>query len=225
MLAAQLDNPHMLPRQPEPALIANSRYASPFDTEMQNTDSRTPQAPLHTMSSVCKSSFAAWAHVLKFIGKEGLQDNYENAKDIIRDGWSHTSTPFGIKLEPPCETVANLFNRAGQCCFLCLEGRKSGQFTVQVPCLRPTKPRRIISQWLSQKASKTGITSPVKALGGVTYEKLNPREKAYESDATIYQRLKESCFHYQGKWKRWLPFYGIIDVQEVNVRNKSNVRE
>ena len=42
-------------------------------------------------------------------------------------------------------------------------------------------------------------------------------EKACESDTAIYHRLVETCFDYQGKWKRWLLFYGITNMQEVKV--------
>lgn len=54
--------------------------------------------------------------------------------------------------------------------------------------------------------------------GSEIYEELNPKELACESDAAIYQRLQDTCFQFQGTWKRWLPFYGIVDVREVNVR-------
>jgi len=56
----------------------------------------------------------------------------------------------------------------------------------------------------------------------VTYGKLDPKENACESDAAIYQRLNDACFQYQGKWKNWIPFYGVVDVYEVEVR-KQNV--
>jgi hypothetical protein len=84
--------------------------------------------------------------------------------------------------------------------------------------MRPTKERLITGYQLSAKVSEDGSQHFVEVPGGEIYEELNPREKACESDAAIYQRLKETCFQYQGKWKRWLPFYGITNVREVNVR-------
>jgi hypothetical protein len=53
----------------------------------------------------------------------------------------------------------------------------------------------------------------------VTYEKLNSKESACESDASIYGRLRDACFQQQNKWKRWIPFYGVVDVREVKVRS------
>lgn len=64
--------------------------------------------------------------------------------------------------------------------------------------------------------SETGFRRYVEIPGSEIYEKVNPKETACESDAAIYRRLKGTCFHYQGKWKRWLPFYGVTDVREVN---------
>ncbi|KAK3373054.1 hypothetical protein B0T24DRAFT_529119 [Lasiosphaeria ovina] len=43
-----------------------------------------------------------------------------------------------------------------------------------------------------------------------------PRECAIESDNAIYRRLVDTCYEYLGRWKRWLPYYGITDVVEVN---------
>ncbi|KAH7187266.1 hypothetical protein BKA60DRAFT_602415 [Fusarium oxysporum] len=34
----------------------------------------------------------------------------------------------------------------------------------------------------------------------------------------IYQRLVETCYQQLGRWKRWLPYYGITDVIEVKFR-------
>lgn len=147
-----------------------------------------------------------------------VQNNRESAGSILRRRQSDASPPFGVNLRPPGKKYASLSDRAGQCCFLCLEGRKTGQYAVPVPCMRPTEPRQVKSHRLSTEVTKNGLMRLVKIPGGELYENLNPKEKACESDAAIYHRLKETCFHYQGKWKRWLPFYGITDVREVNVR-------
>ena len=49
------------------------------------------------------------------------------------------------------------------------------------------------------------------------YEKMMPWDNACESDNDIYQRLVDTCYQYLGCWKRWLPYYGITEVSEVNV--------
>jgi hypothetical protein len=41
--------------------------------------------------------------------------------------------------------------------------------------------------------------------GGKVYEKLSDKEKAFESDAAIWARMKEVYFADKGKWKAWLP--------------------
>ena len=70
---------------------------------------------------------------------------------------------------------------------------------------------------VSKEILETGSTRWVKVPGGEVYNNVKSTELAGESDAAIYERLMETCFQYQGKWKRWLPFYGIVDVREVNV--------
>jgi hypothetical protein len=45
-----------------------------------------------------------------------------------------------------------------------------------------------------------------------------PWDSACESDSDIYQRLVDTCYQHLGWWKRWLPYYGITKVLEVNVR-------
>lgn len=57
------------------------------------------------------------------------------------DGPTMTS-PFGIE-SLAGETGVNSEIRADQYCFLCLEGKGFDQYTIRVPCLRPTKPRRV----------------------------------------------------------------------------------
>ena len=48
-------------------------------------------------------------------------------------------------------------------------------------------------------------------------EKVDPTENASESDAVIWNRMLD-MYYKMGNWKRWLPFYGPVSVQEVEVR-------
>ncbi|KAK0718633.1 hypothetical protein B0T26DRAFT_741504 [Lasiosphaeria miniovina] len=50
----------------------------------------------------------------------------------------------------------------------------------------------------------------------IIYDKVMPWECAIESDSAIYRRLVDTCYQYLGRWKRWLPYYGITAVVEVN---------
>ncbi|VUC27246.1 unnamed protein product [Clonostachys rosea] len=101
--------------------------------------------------------------------------------------------------------ISDLRDRAGQGCFLCLESHKRGQYAILVPCLRPTRARRV--------RGHSGVFSdnprPI-------YEKMMPWESACESDSDIYRRLTDTCYQYLGWWKRWLPYYGVTEVLEVN---------
>jgi hypothetical protein len=62
-----------------------------------------------------------------------MQNNRESAGFILRRRQSNASPPPGVDLRPSGKKYASLSDRAGQCCFFCLEGRKTGQYAVQVP--------------------------------------------------------------------------------------------
>jgi hypothetical protein len=76
-----------------------------------------------------------------------------------------------------------------------------------VPCLRPAKARWVVGQ----SEVFTDNPKPI-------YEKMMPWDNACELDSDIYRRLVDTCYQYLGWWKRWLPYYGITEVLEVNVR-------
>lgn len=103
--------------------------------------------------------------------------------------------------------MTDIQDRAGQCCFLCLESPQQGQYAVLVPCLRPAKARQVVGQ----SGFFGDNPKPI-------YEKMMPWDNACESDNDIYWRLVDACYQYLGWWKRWLPYYGITEVLEVNVR-------
>lgn len=94
--------------------------------------------------------------------------------------------------------VPDLRERAGQGCFVCLESHGQRQHAVLVPCLRPTEPRHA-----RYTRKKTTIYKPNSVW-----------DSAGESDCEIYERLLDTCYQHLGRWKRWLPYYGITEVQE-----------
>ena len=49
------------------------------------------------------------------------------------------------------------------------------------------------------------------------YHDIGPKERVFESDSEVFERLKRTCFEYQGRWKSWIPFYGVTNVEEVQV--------
>ncbi|KAF5670072.1 hypothetical protein FHETE_4755 [Fusarium heterosporum] len=105
---------------------------------------------------------------------------------------------------PAFKKVPDLQERAGQGCFICLESHHQGQYAVLVPCLRPTKFRQIIGHIRDH----TGDSKLI-------YEQDSSWDSACESDCEIYHRLLDMCYRHLGRWKRWLPYYGIIEVLEV----------
>ena len=143
--------------------------------------------------------------------RQAVQESPRRTLTVSDHRELRTTTPFGLDPELPRRNHECLSDRTAQCCFLCLQGKKSGQYAVRIPCFRPTESRRVACCRLVLKSG--GVQSEK-----VIYEKLNPKENACESDATIYHRLKDACFLHQGKWKKWIPFYGVVDVREVKVR-------
>lgn len=105
------------------------------------------------------------------------------------------------------------FDKAGKCLFLCLRD-DYGCYAVQVPCIRPTEPNRfdrlVIKSFGKEEQSQ---------------KKHSLDKAAFESDAAIWRRMIKICFDNKGQWKKWLPFYGPIDVEEVNVWMASTLAE
>lgn len=109
--------------------------------------------------------------------------------------------------KPPTRSHQNLRDWAGQGCFLCLQNSKDGQFAVLIPCIKPSRHRRVIGR--STLSTKTPT---------LIYEEVQPWETACEPDSVLWSRIVDTCYQVQGNWKRWIPFYGITEVQEVTVR-------
>ncbi|KAI1847018.1 hypothetical protein JX265_006786 [Neoarthrinium moseri] len=63
-----------------------------------------------------------------------------------------------------------------------------------------------------------GEARTLKCSGGksiTTYTKLEPWEMVCESDSQIWQKVVDAYYQHHGKWRKWLPFYGITEVFEV----------
>lgn len=104
-------------------------------------------------------------------------------------------------------TRQELRDRAGQGCFICLECPEKGHYAALVPCLRPSTARKPVRYLMTSSGDRKPI-----------YENMEPWDNACESDSDIFRRLVDTCYQYMGWWKRWLPYYGITEVREVNVR-------
>ena len=130
------------------------------------------------------------------------------------EGVVEWSNPTQIVARQPFEVHVDLRRsalkipqRTGQCCFICFNIRNREPFAVKVPCWRPTKARRVICEVMDDQGN----------ILRTEYEKVNAQDTAVECDTDIYRRLKQIAFGQYGEWTRWLPFYGVTSVQEVEV--------
>lgn len=113
----------------------------------------------------------------------------ETGEYYTRDG--------AAKMSGAAKPDANL-SQEGQGLFMCLE-RQGRHFAVLVPCLRPSRFRRVVRRRNSTPE----------------YDSVERWETACESDSEIWKRLVNTCYQQQGSWKRWIPGYGIFEVREV----------
>jgi hypothetical protein len=59
----------------------------------------------------------------------------------------------------------------------------------------------------------------IKQQNGTTILKKEvPKNSGSERDSTVYKNLSEAYYQHQFKFKKWIPFYGIVEVREVKVR-------
>ncbi|KAI3327521.1 hypothetical protein HD806DRAFT_325564 [Xylariaceae sp. AK1471] len=108
----------------------------------------------------------------------------------------------------------------GQGCFVCLDSPEDGQYAVLVPCIRPTKKRQKILYVVFSDESSDELSNEPEVIHDPKpkYKDIKPWDMACESDTEIWRRLVKTCYEHKGKWKKWIPFYGITDVREVTFR-------
>lgn len=86
--------------------------------------------------------------------------------------------------------------------FLCLRGNGQEEYALQTLCQRSGRIKISIFQDENDDCQVV-----------FTEENCPP----FDDDATIYQKLNVACYKHYGRWKRWVPFYGIVDAHEVTV--------
>ena len=99
----------------------------------------------------------------------------------------------------PSETLEH----AGQILYLCIDRPSRGQYVVCVPCRRPTKYRTSIER---KQVRKNGYNA-------ADFQK----ESAYESDCHVVERIRETIENELGAWVRFVPYFGIIAAEIVEV--------
>lgn len=111
----------------------------------------------------------------------------------------------------PSGTKTSL-DKSGTVCFVCLDCPLGGQYVARVPCLKSNQPRKVRWWRLVNIAESPQVKvtqrSPV-------YEPLQPWDTVLEDDRAVYTRMVKVCFQRLGRWRKWLPFYGVVRVTEV----------
>ncbi|KAJ4983367.1 hypothetical protein SVAN01_11152 [Stagonosporopsis vannaccii] len=91
-----------------------------------------------------------------------------------------------------------------QSCFLCLRGKGQVYHAVLIPCHRPRSVKTLKS-----------VPSGVEGESWLVPSGKFVKNGFYEKDSSIYEKLVVACYRFYGNWKRWIPFYGIVEVREI----------
>ncbi|KAH6994645.1 hypothetical protein EDB82DRAFT_502224 [Fusarium venenatum] len=154
---------------------------------------------------------APTAYKTAFLSGLTALPEFQERADIERQSNHHKTeslpapTAYENAFLPGPTALPEFQERAGQGCFICLQSHRQGQYAVLVPCMRPTKPRQKRKRTVDLR---TGESRNI-------YKENSPWDGACESDYEIYQRLLDTCYQHLGRWKKWLPYYGITEVLEV----------
>ncbi|KAI1347709.1 hypothetical protein F5Y01DRAFT_329247 [Xylaria sp. FL0043] len=81
-------------------------------------------------------------------------------------------------------------------CFICLDSCEGGQYAVLFPCKPATRGDR-------ERGSLPSVGKDI------------PWDEDCEWDSKTWKGLVETCYRYKGRWKKLVPFYGIVEVKEV----------
>lgn len=93
-----------------------------------------------------------------------------------------------------------------QSLFICVRGKRNMTEAIRIPCHRPSLRIRRRCKRIEQDGLRTREVTWSSHTRGY-----------YESDSKITEKMVIACYNYHGNWKRHIPFYGIIDVREVQV--------
>jgi hypothetical protein len=97
---------------------------------------------------------------------------------------------FGIARFLEFKNYPELSAQELHCCFVCLETAE-GNCAIKVPCIRPTEIRGVLKE-------------------------VNGGEGGVKCDSAVFSRMRKEVYRKLG-WRRWLPYYGILDAYEVEV--------
>jgi len=119
-------------------------------------------------------------------------DTPPHANELCRD---HSSPGTDAGTQSLQQTAGK--KKAPNYCFLCVDSRSIGPYVVSVGCRR-------------YRTGHFGLS----IIGDTIVIPVNP-----DNDTDTFTRLRKAYFASQGEWKRWLPFYDVLEAREVNVRH------
>lgn len=124
-------------------------------------------------------------------------------------GYRDEVLPYNrVDAQPP-------YLRSAQYCFICVDFSGDDAKALQVRLKRPMEHREI-KTW---SIDKTGN------LKSIRYNDVRRCDWAVESDAEAYAKIRKAFLLACSGWVRFMPFYGITSVREVEVRTPSSPNE
>jgi hypothetical protein len=124
-------------------------------------------------------------------------------------GYRDEVLPYNrVDAQPP-------YLRSAQHCFICVDFSGDDAKALQVRLKRPMEHREI-GTWSTDKTGN---------LKSIRYNNVRRCDWAVESDAGAYAKIRKAFLLARSGWVRFMPFYGITSVREVEVRTPSSSNE
>lgn len=147
----------------------------------------------------------------------------------------HVAGSPPVPLPTPIENLPPVIEsppeEASSVCFVCLDSHRQGQYVVQVQCLKRWKETIIARKRIKSADDESRSHTPFGTRSNTpSHPTESPKvervkgQPILETDSTaVYTRMGEACFQHIGRWRKWLPFYGVVNVTEVLVSPKATV--
>lgn len=137
------------------------------------------------------------------------------------------------KASPHLYRVKDPLEKPSHVCFICIDTRQDGNlFAVAILCLGPTRAREKLMRVelkddnseeeggkAKGKGKDTVRSNRIQSLEPVRpiYGPLHASDAAFEDDRAVCARLVDECYRCKGRGRKWIPYYGIINIAEVTV--------
>jgi hypothetical protein len=197
--------------------MATSRRITDIELGELGSSSSLPQvrssALLDTTNITQQSRVSATSNVDRNQHASGSALPPCHARMVSLSLFSQSRFSFLRKLLPSKEQSQTLlseriFQEAKQGIFICLTKPDSGSYAIQIKCSRPSGVRVPAVRRIREKKSEV-----------IRYRRVENDSPALECDSDIYERIRYAFYTDQGWWKKFIPYFGIINVEEVTVRH------